>query len=214
MAPTNRIVTIVGCGPGSSDYLTRAATQAIEHADVLVGAQRLLDLFPLNRGERLVVTAKLDEVLDSMDERLQSRNIAVLVTGDPGLFSLAKRVIERFGRDRCRVVPGISSVQVAFARLGLDWADARLISAHKEDPALEPGLESAGKIAILCGRKGSLQWIQDNLNHLLSDHRKIFVLENLTLENERIREVRSGNLAAVEAAPSTIVIIVRESLIS
>jgi cobalt-precorrin-7 (C5)-methyltransferase len=214
MAAINPIITIVGCGPGSSDYLTPAAVQAVEAAGVLVGAKRLLDLFPLNSGERLVVTSKLDEVLDSMDKRLWSQNIAVLVTGDPGFFSLAKRVIERFGRDRCRVVPGISSVQVAFARLGLDWADARLISAHKEDPELDPGLENADKIAILCGRKGSLQWIQDNLNHILSDHRKVFVLENLTLGSERIREIRSGHLAEVDAGSSTIVIIVKESLIS
>ncbi len=213
MAGQKPSITIVGCGPGSPDYLTPAAIKAIERADVLVGAQRLLDLFPENAGERIAVTARLDEVLDRMDARLDSRNVAVLVTGDPGLFSLSKLVIQRFGRARCRVIPGISSVQVAFACLGLDWVDARVVSAHKDDPDPEPSLEKAEKIAILCGRKGSLQWIRDTLNHLLRDDRKIFVLENLTLENERIREVRPGDFATMETDPRTIVIIVRESLI-
>lgn len=214
MAAAKSLITIVGCGPGSQDYLTPAAVNAAEAADVLVGAQRLLDLFPQNAGERIVVTARIDEVLDCIDEHENAGHIAVLVTGDPGLFSLSKRVIERFGRDRCRVIPGISSVQVAFARLGLDWADARVLSAHKDNPEVDPTLDSADKIAILCGRKGSLDWIRENLSPLLNDRRKIFVLENLTLANERIREVRSGDLAGVDAAPSTIVIIVTESLLS
>lgn len=214
MAATKPVIFIVGCGPGSRDYLTPAAAKAAESADVLVGAQRLLDLFPHHAGERIVVTGKLDEALDRMDSLANVRSIGVLVTGDPGLFSLAKRVIQRFGRDQCRVIPGISSVQVAFARLGLDWADACVISAHKEDPEIGAGLDGMDKMAILCGRQGSLLWIRDHLTPLINGSTRIFVLENLTLESERIREVRSGDLATLDAAPSTIVIIVRESLIS
>jgi cobalt-precorrin-7 (C5)-methyltransferase len=213
MAAAIPFITIVGCGPGSPDYVTPAAAKAIDRAELLVGAQRLLDLFPQNPCERIAVTAKVGEVLDRMDKAPASRKIAVLVTGDPGLFSLSKRVIARFGRDRCRVIPGISSIQVAFARLALDWVDARVISAHKDDPELDPSLAHAGKIAILCGRKGSLQWIHDTLNHLLREDRRIFVLENLTLENERIREVPYEDLTTMDIAPSSIVIIVLESLV-
>ncbi len=169
---------------------------------------------PENRGERILVDTEIGAVLDRVDEAPASKKIAVLVTGDPGLFSLSKRVIERFGRSRCRVVPGISSVQAAFALLGLDWADARVIRAHKDDPDLDPSLAGVSKIAILCGRKGSLQWIRERLNHLLREDRRIFVLENLTLENERIREVRYEDLTTMDVAPRTIVIIVTESLVS
>jgi len=65
------------------------------------------------------VSAEIGEVLDHIDMRAYRQRIAVLVTGDPGLFSLAKPVIERFGRTRCRVIPGVSSVQTAFARIGV-----------------------------------------------------------------------------------------------
>jgi cobalt-precorrin-7 (C5)-methyltransferase len=213
MADQTPPITIVGCGPGSPDYVTPAAAKAIAQADVLVGAQRLLDLFPEHLGERIPVDTRLDEVLDRVGHARASRKIAVLVTGDPGLFSLSKLVIERFGRQRCRVIPGISSVQAAFAVLGLDWADARVISAHKDDPEPDPSLADAGKIAVLCGRKGSLQWIREKLNHLLREDRRIFVLENVTLENERIREAQYEDLTNMDVAPSTIVIIVTESLL-
>jgi precorrin-6B methylase 1 len=74
-------ITVEGCGPGSPDYLTLAAGKAVESADVLVGAPRLLELFPQYSGERMAVTAKLYEVLDGMAGKLDSPSIAMPVTG-------------------------------------------------------------------------------------------------------------------------------------
>jgi precorrin-6B methylase 1 len=86
-------------------------------------------------------------------------------------------VIERFGRDRCRVIPGISSVQTAFARLSLDWSDAAIISAHKQDPEPDPSWAQADKIAVLGGRANSLRWVAERLLPVLGD-RRVFVCEN------------------------------------
>ena len=209
MAIEFQSISIVGCGPGSSDYLTPAALRAVEAAEVLVGAKRLLDLFAASPAERIVVSAEIDEVLDRIAERADRQRIAVLVTGDPGLFSLAKPVIERFGRSRCRVIPGISSVQTAFARIGVDWADARIISIHKEYPVNYAPLMDADKVAVLCGRDGATRWIAD---HLLKDRpqdRRIFVCQNLTMDDEQVLEVNSADLIALDAAPSTIVLIIK-----
>ncbi|MFH1114143.1 MAG: precorrin-6y C5,15-methyltransferase (decarboxylating) subunit CbiE [Pseudomonadota bacterium] len=213
MEVTEGLITIVGCGPGSLDYVTRAAQKAVARADVLVGAQRLLDLFPASPAERVVVRGKIAEALDAVEARYRSRSVAVLVTGDPGLFSLAGLVIKRFGRNRCRVIPGISSIQAAFAQIGLDWADARIVSAHKQDPEPDPSLRSADKIAVLGGREESLKWIAD---HLLMDSdvdRRIFVMENLTLDNETVREAGRDELATLAVVPSTVVVIVRAGLL-
>ena len=59
-------ISIVGCGPGALEYLTPAARAAIEHADVLVGAPRLLDVFPAGRAERIIVKADIQEVLNQI----------------------------------------------------------------------------------------------------------------------------------------------------
>ena len=53
-------IVIVGCGPGSPEYLTAAAIRAVQEAEVLVGAQRLLDLFPEHPGERILMEAHTD----------------------------------------------------------------------------------------------------------------------------------------------------------
>jgi cobalt-precorrin-7 (C5)-methyltransferase len=207
-------ITIIGCGPGSRDYLTPAAIRAARNAGVLVGAQRLLDLFPDIDAKRLPIGADIDRAVEMIAGHMDHRSVAVLVSGDPGLFSLAKKVIERFGRDSCEVVPGVSSVQVAFARLSLDWADARIISAHKENPneALVASLENEDKLAILAGRGEAMEWIKDLISRL-GKSRRIFVCEDLTLEDERVSEVSEAELAGLRVGSRTIVLIVKNALI-
>lgn len=206
-------IVIVGCGPGSAEYVTPAAASAVHDADVLVGAQRLLDLFPDASPDRIVLSSGLEEILERIEPLLDRCRVAVLVTGDPGLFSFAKLVVKRFGRERCRIIPGISAVQAAFARIGLDWADARIISTHKEDPAQDAGLSDAEKIAVLGGRDGSLKWIAENLLTSESGSR-IFVCENLTMEGEQVAEVTVEELTNLRASSRTIVLIIKRSLLA
>ncbi len=131
-------ITIAGCGPGALEYVTPAALHAIKQAEILVGARRLLESFPEVAAQRIVVGADVPKALDAIAEHLGQRRIVVLVTGDPGLCSLARPVIQRFGRNACRVIPGISSVHAAFASVGIDWFGARILSAHDRAPDLDP----------------------------------------------------------------------------
>jgi precorrin-6y C5,15-methyltransferase (decarboxylating) CbiE subunit len=202
-------ITIVGCGPGGADYVTPAAQEAAARAELLVGARRLLDLFPESAAERIALGADLTQALEEIAARGEGRRVAVLVSGDPGLCSLAPRVRERFGREACRVLPGVSSVQVAFARLGVDWLDAKILSAHKEDPAAEPeALAGEGKIAVLAGRPGAVRWIA-RLAQALEDTHAVFVCENLTLEEERIRQVSPADLEDLPVSTMTVVLLLR-----
>ena len=118
-------IFVVGCGPGARSILP-TLRRAVAEAEALVGSRRLLDLFADGgRQERTVVEGDVAAALAAIEtHRAAGRRVAVLVSGDPGLFSLARCVAERFGRANCRFIPGVSSVQLAFARLGLDWSDA------------------------------------------------------------------------------------------
>jgi len=205
-------IVIVGCGPGSPDYLSPLARQFAEEAEVLIGASRLLGLFPEHPGERVVAGADVEGVLREIGLR-RRRKVAVLVTGDSGLCSLAQPVLKRFGRDACQLIPGVSSVQVAFARVRLDWLDARIIDAHGASPDIElPALAGTGKIAILGGNLGSLGWVA-RLAETLGDGYRIYVCENLTLPEERIRSVPSGDLDGLEVSSRTVFLLIQETLL-
>lgn len=204
-------ITIVGCGPGSLDYITLAALKAVSGAEVLVGVRRLLDLFPDHRARTVIeMKTRVEPVLEEMAAQ-QDRSLVVLVSGDPGLSSLARPVIERFGRKSCQIIPGISSIQVAFARLGLDWGGARIIDAHGQDPKfdlkemLTSGLK---KMAVLGGRQGSLDWLARGLQGAGADW-VVYALENLTLEDERVRALKPGDLRKIKVSSRTIFLVIK-----
>jgi precorrin-6y C5,15-methyltransferase (decarboxylating) CbiE subunit len=206
-------IAIVGCGPGGEECLTPEARRAIEEAEVLVGARRILEGLPRTTAERIVVGTDIAGALEALAPRVGRQRIAVVVSGDPGACSLAQPVIRCFGREACRVIPGISAVQVAFARLGLDWFDATLLSAHEGVPsATAAALAGARKIAVLAGNPASLPWLRE-LGRALAASHAIVVCEELTLPGERVRRVGAEELAEMPLSPRTIVLFVsREAL--
>jgi precorrin-6y C5,15-methyltransferase (decarboxylating) CbiE subunit len=207
-------IIIVGCGPGALNYLTPAARAAIEQAEVLVGAPRLLDAFSTQPAERIVVRADIEAVLDQIAARAPSKRVVVLVTGDPGLCSLAKPVVKRFGRESCQIIPGVSSLQVAFARVGLDWLDARFITAHDKTPEIPlAALAAEKKLAILAGNDANQPWIASLAAALTVSHR-IFVCENLTLPDERVRETNPSELHTMKPASRTIVLLLHKEVLA
>ena len=205
-------ITIVGCGPGSPEYLTDAARQAVAAAEVLFGSPRLLKMFDEGPCLRLAVDGDIASLLEKIAEQhAAGRRVVVLVSGDPGVFSLARNILERFGRESCEVVSGVSSVQVAFARLGLDWSNARIESAHGRTPRVAPEeLACCDKLAILAGSSAALQWAARVADVLGSSH-DVYLCENLTLPDERVRLLLPGQLAEVAAASLSIVLLIRRT---
>ena len=215
MAMNPSPLSIVGCGPGSAQYVTEAARQAVVRADVLVGGKRLMELFPDCSAERILVETDIAALLQEIATRRDAgQRIAVLVSGDPGLHSLARNVIQHFGREQCEVVPAVSSVQVAFARLGLDWADARILSAHGRTPNVASDeLAGADRIAILAGTAEAIHWSAGIAGDLEASHRA-YLAENLTLDGERFRQVTPDQLDKIDAASLSIVLLIRRSLLN
>lgn len=214
MAVTLFKIMIVGCGPGSARYLTDAARAAVAGADVLLGARRLLELFADSPARSIALDGDLAAMLEQIAaHRAAGKRVAVLVSGDPGLYSLAQQVVRRFGPEQCEVVPAVSSVQVAFARLGLDWADARIVSAHARIPEVTPAaLGPADKIAILAGTPEALQWSAGIALALQASH-AVFLAEDLTLDDERFQPMTAEQLSVTQAASLSIVLLIRRCLL-
>jgi cobalt-precorrin-7 (C5)-methyltransferase len=215
MAVNPAKIVIVGCGPGSPDYLTDAARQAVAQAEVLIGSRRLLTMFGDASCDRIVAEAEVSAAMAQIAAlHAAGRRIAVLVSGDPGVFSLAQAVLRQFGRESCEVIPAVSSVQVAFARAGVDWADARILSAHGRTPSITPEeLRHSDKIAILAGTREAIAWSAEAACTVRDSH-DVLVCENLTLPGERVRLVKAEDLASVEASSLAIVLLIRRSLLS
>jgi cobalt-precorrin-7 (C5)-methyltransferase len=126
-------ITVIGIGPGSPDYLTPIAARAIARATVLVGGRRALAAFAPPGAETHTIGRDIAAALDYIGRRLADNDVAVLVSGDPGFHSLLPSLSRAFGPGRIDVIPGVSSLQLAFARLAVPWQDAVLVSLHGRD---------------------------------------------------------------------------------
>lgn len=202
-------ITIVGCGPGGKSYLTFAGAQALAAARVLVGSRRLLETFADPSTQQIAVGADVDAALAAIEQLYGQGGVVVLVSGDPGISSLARPVIRRFGRHNCDVIPGISAIQAAFARLGVDWLDARLISAHGRIPQVTVA-ELAGqpKIAVLAGTVAAMQWAAD-LGEVLSGH-TLYLCREMTLPAESIQQIAATQLRQMPATARTLILFIKE----
>lgn len=209
MALRRKTISIVGCGPGGPDFITPAARRCIEQASVLAGTQRLLDMFPESRAKQVVMGSHLESGINQLAP-FRGERIAVLVTGDPGLCSLSRHVIRHFGRSACRVIPGISSIQAAFAAIGEDWQDVRVINAHHGIPAVDPrSLAGTRKLAILGGHRDARPWMAE-VATALGAHTVLYVCERLTMPTERIRRVNRSALKNLNAADPHVVLMIKE----
>lgn len=135
--------------------LSPAAARALSEADLVVGAPRHLDMLSASLGPT-VRTGRLGANLAAACDLIAAEpgQVSVLSSGDPGFFGVVRVLAERFGARRLDVHPGVSSVAVAFARIGIPWDDAVVVSAHGRplDAAVaevqRPGAPP-GKVAVL-----------------------------------------------------------------
>ncbi|MFC9164542.1 precorrin-6y C5,15-methyltransferase (decarboxylating) subunit CbiE [Streptomyces fungicidicus] len=142
------MITVVGMGAGAP-----VDERCADGAELVVGGRRHLDAVRVPEGAERVVLGPLAPALDTVGEYVAGeRPVVVLASGDPGFFGIVRALAERFGPERLDVRPGVSSVAAAFARAGLTWDDAVVVSAHGRDPRTAVHLCRAHpKVAVLTG---------------------------------------------------------------
>ncbi|MER7727101.1 precorrin-6y C5,15-methyltransferase (decarboxylating) subunit CbiE [Streptomyces sp. NPDC096323] len=146
------MIRVFGTGTGAP--LAPDAVRALAGASLVVGARRHLDGAALPAGAGRVVLGPLAPALDRIGKHLAEggARVVVLASGDPGFFGIVRALAERFGPGALDVRPGAPSIAVAFARLGLPWDDAVVVSAHGRDPRTAVNVCFAHpKVAVLTG---------------------------------------------------------------
>jgi cobalt-precorrin-7 (C5)-methyltransferase len=188
---------LVGIGPGSSDYLTKAAIECANSVDVLVGSQRALDLFPGFAGETLVLRARnMDEMMKKLISLVdEGRNVAILSTGDPGFSGVLKPILKLQEDLDLEVIPGISSLQLAAARLQLPWDEINLLTLHgKGNSQVILDYVDNGKPTMVLPDFRVEKLAQFLIDEGINPGRKVSVCERLSYPDERIV---TGNLREI-----------------
>ena len=106
-----KILYIVGIGPGSADHLSGRAADILTSVDTVAGYTTYIDLIrPLIQGKRIISTAmtkEVDRVEAAIDVALEGRSCAVVSSGDPGIYAMAGLVFEICKAKNIRIVPPV-----------------------------------------------------------------------------------------------------------
>ena len=125
------MITLIGMGSGTPGSLTAQGLAALQGADRILGAKRLLATLPEGCTGNRQSMYKPDEILACLAAH-PDEEIALVYSGDTGFYSGASQLLpmlRAFGIS-CRVLPGLSSVQLLAAAVGRPWQDWTLVSAH------------------------------------------------------------------------------------
>ncbi len=213
-------LAVLGIGARPFDKRGR---KAVLSAEIIVGPRRLCELFagcaqfPQVR-EKIRQIDKPDETIDFIRGLMKAgmEHIVLLASGDPLFFGIGRKALQEFGRESVEILPDVSSVQLAFSRIGLPWDNALLISLHGKSLRYEPGdipglLARHDLVAALTDKEHGPAAIAQSLAAIpaLRSSCVVFVCERLGYEDERITEGSPGEIAALSFDEPNVAIVRR-----
>ena len=193
----------MGCSPRQ---LSAEAVEAIQQADLIIGASRMLEGLP-ETGAKLVPSYKPREILDILLKEQPAAG-CVLFSGDRGFYSGAQAVLPLLHENGIdtEAFPGISSVQSFAARLGMPWQEWRLCSAHGVDCDPLAELMHGRRCFFLTGGNNSPAKICAELAEAGLGELTVWVGENLGYESESVTEGTAGQFAGRKFAPLSVLL--------
>lgn len=207
-------VYIVGIGDDGLEGVTAHARRLVEGAKRLVGPESCRSLLPAAVADRLETVAGLEDLVERI-ERTADADLVVLASGDPLFYGTARYVCSRLGKERFEVVPHVSSMQLAFARVKESWEEAFL--ANLSGQSIERVLDRI-RGADTVGLFTSDQWPPPAVARALLDDGidsfQAYVCENLGSPDERVTQGSLADIAADSFGPLNVMILIRKATVT
>ncbi|MFF0233075.1 precorrin-6y C5,15-methyltransferase (decarboxylating) subunit CbiE [Micromonospora sp. NPDC005254] len=186
------VVTVVGVDAAGAPPHP-ALAPALAGAGLVVGAARHLAAVSVPPGVDTVLLGPLAPAVRRLSVAVAAGVPAVvLASGDPGLFGIVRRL--RAAGLPLRVVPAVSSVAAAFARAGLPWDGAAVVTAHGRDP--RPALNACRALPLVAVLTAPGVGAAELGAGLIGWSRRLVVAEHLGTDAERVRAVTPEQAAA------------------
>ncbi|NED95540.1 precorrin-6y C5,15-methyltransferase (decarboxylating) subunit CbiE [Phytoactinopolyspora alkaliphila] len=202
------MITVVGIGADGWDGLPERVRSVVAAADVVVGGARHLGMIPSVDVRKVSWPKPFRDGLSELFERLRGRRVVVLASGDPLVSGVGTTLVDLLGSDGVRVLPAVSSVALARARLG--WAAERCETVsvvgrnvHRVSRALAPGR----RLLVLSSDAGTPTALAVVLAERGYGRSRMIVLENLGGKEERRVDGIAGRWAEPPGAALNVVAI-------
>lgn len=177
-------VSVIGIGPGPRAGMTGDASEAISKAECLIGARRMVESARPDQTVFLAVSP--DAIADYIREHSEFSRFAVLLSGDVGFFSGAKKLLPKLDFCEVSVIPGVSSLAYLCAKAGVSYEDAAVISLHGRSGSAVPAVKRNRLVFALVGGENGAGRLIDELNEAGLLGVNVTVGERLGYDDERI----------------------------
>lgn len=209
------MIYIIGLGIEGKHSLSQRALKLIENATLLIGGKRHLNCLPEFKREKVFIGSNLNDVIKCIKDSSQftvhsSQDIVVLATGDPNFFGIADFLIRNLGKNKVEIIPNVSAMQEAFARIKENWNDAKFLSAHGR--AIDTD-EIIGhkKVCIFTDPENTPSKIaRALLNKGMKDY-TAYVCEALGTEKEKTTEGTLSQIAKKKFSPLNVMVLIRQT---
>ena len=199
-------VSIVGLGPGAECAQTGEVREAIRTADCLIGAKRMLSA--VAAPGRLCIEAIAPEAIaDAIAAHPACARFAVIMSGDTGFFSGTKKLLPRLADCRVRVLPGLSSLSVLCARLGVSYEDVVPVSLHGRTHDIVSDVRRHARVFALVGGEDGMAALCRRLRDAGLGDVRVSVGERLSYPDEAVTCGTAAELCGHTFAPLSVALL-------
>ena len=198
-----KTVYLIGAGMGTGGMLTAESVQAINSAELIIGATRLITPHSGKNRKSLIYP---DEIMECIEES-NDDVIAVLLSGDLGFYSGAAGLRDKLGDCEVISIPGISSLSYFCAKLGTTWQDVHLSSAHGRSHNALGEIRSNKRTFLLTGGNSNAASLCREMTKCGLGNLKVSIGENLGYPHERILTGKVAELDREQFADLSVMLV-------
>jgi precorrin-6Y C5,15-methyltransferase (decarboxylating) len=209
-SPTAK-VPVIGIGPDGLAGLSGRSRDLLTAADLVFGSEAVLRLLPELTAERVRIGADLPEVVEKLRTNLGRKRLAIVASGDPLFYGTARYLCEKVGAEHFEVMPHVSSMQLAFARIKESWEEAYLtdLAARSLDDAIDK-IRTAETVGLFTSERYHPGRVAAELLGRGIDYFTAYVCENLGGKDERITRGDLADIRDMKFDPLNILILRRK----
>jgi precorrin-6Y C5,15-methyltransferase (decarboxylating) len=203
-------IYIIGMGSDGLAGLTQRARDSILSAELVLASDNTLSLMPELKAERFRIGTNLQEVIRSLEANAAKRMV-IVAGGDPLFYGVARYLCDRLGKDRFEVLPHVSSMQLAFARIKESWEEAYLtnLATHPLDEVIDR-IRTAEIVGLFPSETEGAATIARQLLARGLDYFRAYVCENLGAPDERVTQGELADVQGLEFSPLSVMILKRK----
>ncbi|ADB17638.1 precorrin-6y C5,15-methyltransferase (decarboxylating), CbiE subunit [Pirellula staleyi DSM 6068] len=203
-------VHILGIGDDGLEGLTQLARQKVLEAELLLGTRALLDAAASATGTKFEIAGDLEAVVKKLTDA-HDKKVVILASGDPLFYGTARFLCEKLGKERFEVIPHVSSMQLAFARVKESWDDAYLasLSSQPVERVVEK-TRTATTVGLFTTEQVPPRAVATALLDRKIDYFTAYVCENLGSPDECVTQGELAEVAETNFSPLNVMILVRK----